>query len=47
MGDSVYDRINVDVIHSDRTPTQRVNIVNKFRSGDLWVLICTDLMGRG
>ncbi|KAJ2062112.1 RNA-dependent ATPase rok1 [Coemansia sp. S146] len=43
----VFESINVDVIHSERTQTQRNRIVQKFRSGDLWVLICTELMARG
>ncbi|KAJ2004849.1 RNA-dependent ATPase rok1 [Coemansia thaxteri] len=43
----VFENINVDVIHSERTQTQRNRIVQKFRSGDLWVLICTELMARG
>ncbi|KAG5184639.1 P-loop containing nucleoside triphosphate hydrolase protein [Tribonema minus] len=43
----VYDGLNVDAIHADRTPEQRAKVIAKFRSGDLWVLICTDLMGRG
>ncbi|XP_032680902.1 probable ATP-dependent RNA helicase DDX52 isoform X2 [Odontomachus brunneus] len=43
----IYDGINVDVIHADRTLTQRDNIVRCFREGKIWVLICTELMGRG
>ncbi|XP_028396880.1 probable ATP-dependent RNA helicase DDX52 [Dendronephthya gigantea] len=43
----IYDGINVDVIHSDRTQSQRDNIVKCFRTGKIWVLICTELMGRG
>ncbi|KAI9314939.1 P-loop containing nucleoside triphosphate hydrolase protein [Dichotomocladium elegans] len=43
----VYDGINVEVIHSDRTKTQRDNIINQFRLGRIWVLIATDLMARG
>ncbi|KAJ2490439.1 RNA-dependent ATPase rok1 [Coemansia sp. RSA 2050] len=43
----VFESINVDVIHSERTQTQRNRIVQKFRSGDLWVLVCTELMARG
>ncbi len=70
--------INVDVIHSDRSPAQRIKTVrstewvvitypykklgstvfyslshihliqvDKFRTGDIWVLITTDLMARG
>ncbi|XP_072517973.1 probable ATP-dependent RNA helicase DDX52 [Salminus brasiliensis] len=43
----VYEGINVDVIHSERTQQQRDNVVNSFRSGNIWVLICTALMARG
>lgn len=43
----LYDGINVDVIHSDRTQLQRDNVVRSFREGKIWVLICTELMGRG
>lgn len=43
----IFDEINVDVIHADRTQTQRDNVVRAFREGKIWVLICTELMGRG
>ncbi|KAJ1940508.1 RNA-dependent ATPase rok1, partial [Linderina macrospora] len=43
----VFEGINVDVIHSERTQAQRNRIIQKFRSGALWVLICTELMARG
>ena len=43
----VYDNVHCDVIHADRTEVQRHAIVQSFRQGKLWVLICTDLMGRG
>lgn len=43
----IYDGINVDVIHADRTQLQRDNVVKAFREGKVWVLICTELMGRG
>ena len=43
----VYDGINVDVIHAARTKAQRDEVVKKFRLGEVWVLICTDLMSRG
>ncbi len=29
----IYDGMNVDVIHSDRTRTQRDNIIKSFRAG--------------
>ena len=43
----VYDGINVDVIHSERTQQHRDNVVRAFREGSIWFLICTELMGRG
>lgn len=42
-----FDGVNVEVMHSDRTPAQRESIINRFRVGDIWILICTDLMARG
>lgn len=43
----IYDGINVDVIHADRTQLQRDKSVTAFREGKIWILICTELMGRG
>ncbi|KAJ3046564.1 RNA-dependent ATPase rok1 [Rhizophlyctis rosea] len=43
----VYDGINVDVIHSERTKAQRDAIIQSFRLGRTWVLIATELMARG
>jgi ATP-dependent RNA helicase DDX52/ROK1 len=43
----IYDNINVDVIHAQRSTYQREEIMIRFRRGDIWVLICTDLMARG
>ncbi|KAI8052473.1 P-loop containing nucleoside triphosphate hydrolase protein [Syncephalis plumigaleata] len=43
----IYDGINVEVIHSERTRAQRDNIVQQFREGKIWVLISTELMARG
>lgn len=43
----VYDGINVDIIHADRTQAQREAVIAQFRTGDIWFLICTDLMARG
>ena len=43
----IYDGINVDVMHSERTQAQRDAIVKGFRSGQIWVLIATELMARG
>lgn len=43
----IYDNIMVDVIHADRTQTQRDNVVKAFRERKIWILICTELMARG
>ena len=43
----VFDGINVEAIHADKTQAQREDIIRQFRIGDIWVLICTDLMARG
>ncbi|KAL9884101.1 LOW QUALITY PROTEIN: DExD-box helicase 52 [Glossina fuscipes fuscipes] len=42
----LYDGINVDIIHADRTQQQRDNNTS-FREGHIWILICTELMSRG
>ncbi|CAE8617318.1 unnamed protein product, partial [Polarella glacialis] len=47
FGELVYDGVFVDAIHADRTKAQRDNTVKAFRSGKIWMLICTDLMARG
>lgn len=43
----LYDKLNVDVIHAERTQVQRNKIIERFKSGDLWCLICTDVLARG
>lgn len=43
----IFDGINVDVMHADRTQLQREECIRRFRVGEIWVLICTDLMARG
>ncbi|XP_074870055.1 putative ATP-dependent RNA helicase DDX52 isoform X2 [Carettochelys insculpta] len=43
----IYEGINVDVIHADKTQLQRDNVVHSFRAGKIWVLICTALLARG
>lgn len=43
----IYDGINVDAIHSDRTQLQRDNTIRSFREGKIWILICTELIARG
>ena len=43
----VYDGINVDVLHAERSQAQREATVTKFRQGRVWVLIATELVARG
>lgn len=43
----MYDGVHVDCIHSDQSGAARTAAVNNFRTGDTWVLIATDLVGRG
>ncbi len=38
---------NVEYIHAKRSDAQNRDIVNQFRLGKIWILICTDVMGRG
>lgn len=43
----VYDGLHVDVIHSERPKAQREAVIQAFRRGEIWILICTELMARG
>ena len=43
----MYDQVRVAVIHGDKKKQERDEIMQKFRLGEIWVLICTDLMARG
>lgn len=43
----IYDKVNVDVIHGERTQNQRDKVIERFKNGDIWVLICTDVLSRG
>ncbi len=43
----MYDNINVDVIHAGKSQAARDAAVAKFRKGETWILICTDLCARG
>ncbi|KAJ1612981.1 Rok1p [Cryptosporidium canis] len=43
----MFDNLIVEAIHSDMPKTKRDNIVQRFRTGKIWILICTDLMARG
>lgn len=37
----------ISVLHSDLSDTQRSDIMARFRKGDIWILITTDLLSRG
>lgn len=39
--------LKVGAIHSDMTPAKREEIMQQFRSGKLWFLVCTDVLSRG
>lgn len=39
--------MHVDCIHSDQSDAARAAAIANFRSGATWVLIATDLLGRG
>ena len=43
----LYDGLNVNVIHGDKKKEERDEVIKQFRLGDIWILICTDLMSRG
>ncbi|KAL1240003.1 putative ATP-dependent RNA helicase [Trichinella pseudospiralis] len=42
-----FDEVKIDYIHSDLPKKERENVIKKFRRGDTWILICTELIGRG
>lgn len=43
----MYDNMHVDVIHAGKSQGARDSAVARFRKGETWVLICTDLCARG
>mmetsp|Transcript_7148 Transcript_7148/g.13556 ORF Transcript_7148/g.13556 Transcript_7148/m.13556 type:complete len:455 (+) Transcript_7148:3181-4545(+) len=43
----MYDNIRVDVIHAGKSQAARDAAVARFRKGESWVLLCTDLCARG
>jgi ATP-dependent RNA helicase DDX52/ROK1 len=43
----LYDNLHVDVLHAGRSPAAREAAVKNFRTGQTWILICTDVVGRG
>uniref|UniRef100_A0A8R1TNQ4 ATP-dependent RNA helicase n=1 Tax=Onchocerca volvulus TaxID=6282 RepID=A0A8R1TNQ4_ONCVO len=45
--ESFQPPIPVKMISSEKTETERESSIAEFRRGEVWVLVCTDLMGRG
>ena len=43
----MFEGLPMDYIHGTRSSKQTKEIVNQFRLGKIWVLICTDVMSRG
>jgi ATP-dependent RNA helicase DDX52/ROK1 len=43
----LYDSVKIGVMHADMVEKERDATVERFRCGELWVLICSDLMARG
>ncbi len=43
----MYDGVHVDVLHAGKSQAARDAAVARFRKGETWVLICTDLCARG
>ena len=43
----MYDGVHVDSLHANQSHAARLAAVDNFRLGKTWVLICTDLVGRG
>ena len=40
----IYDGVNVEVIHSERTQAQRDGAILNFRAGKIWVRFCLDCL---
>merc|ERR1719384_2491231 len=40
-------QLRVGVLHAERSQLQRLQTLQKFRAGNVWVLIRTELLGRG
>lgn len=43
----MHTQLRIDCIHGDKSTQEREGLIAHFHSGDLWALICTDLMARG
>lgn len=42
-----YDGLRLEAIHSERTRSQREQVIASFKRGDVWLLICTEVISRG
>ena len=42
-----YDGVKVGALHSGQTQEQRENTLRKFRNGEVWVLISSEVLSRG
>jgi ATP-dependent RNA helicase DDX52/ROK1 len=43
----LYDGMHVDSLHAAQSQAARLSAVENFRSGKTWILVATDLIGRG
>ncbi|GAA5886467.1 hypothetical protein JCM5296_001917 [Sporobolomyces johnsonii] len=43
----LLDGLSADCIHAERSGDERDRAVREFAEGKIWVLVCTDVMGRG
>ena len=41
------EQLHIDILHAERSQLQRLQTLQQFRAGYIWVLICTELVGRG
>ncbi|CAO1635864.1 unnamed protein product [Parajaminaea phylloscopi] len=42
-----YDGLRLEAIHSELTRTRREQVIASFKRGDIWLLICTEVLSRG
>ena len=45
--ESEKNQLHIDILHAERSQLQRLQTLQQFRAGYVWVLICTELVGRG
>uniref|UniRef100_A0A1I7UXY7 Probable ATP-dependent RNA helicase DDX52 n=1 Tax=Caenorhabditis tropicalis TaxID=1561998 RepID=A0A1I7UXY7_9PELO len=44
---AIDSKLNVDSINSSKSDKERDETMERFRRGEIWVLVCTELLGRG